>query len=84
METPNTRVLALPLALPLARAGAVWEGCKQGVDECADHTLACKSGKRGTLGGWKTRRHNAYQTLLLGLAKVAGLEDSDGGGGAAD
>jgi hypothetical protein len=33
----------------LARAGAVCEGCNQGLDECADHTLACKSGKVGTL-----------------------------------
>jgi hypothetical protein len=51
---------------------AVCEGCKLGVDPCADHTLACKSGKKG--GGWKTRRHNACQRLLLGLAKAAGLE----------
>ena len=76
MGTPNTRVLGLPLAW----AGAVCEGCKQGVDECADHTLACKSGKGGTLGGWKTRRHNACQTVLFGLAKAAGPEGSDGGG----
>ena len=62
------------LGLPLARAGAVCEGCKQGVDEFADHALACKAGKGATRGGWKTRRHNACQTLLLGLAKAAGLE----------
>jgi hypothetical protein len=32
----TTRVLGLPLA----REGAVCEGCKLGVDPCADHTLA--------------------------------------------
>jgi hypothetical protein len=41
--------------------------------------LVCVQVGRGTLGGWKTRRHNACQTLLLELADSVGLPVREAG-----